>query len=473
MKRKVSVVMGKGTSAVRTWSGMTLHVLLAVVGCCVLTADGASVVLKMRAINPSPTEKKTVEVRGTLPKGGGSNDVVGAEGFDVAYDVGSKLYYVHRKVELAPGEVRTFEVELRDVWTIPPERLQELADHAKILSASLAGSDQAPVGERLRGVIDETLRTVRQRQDTYVIGLVPASDHIYAYELNSQAVEQTKKDVGMLENLVIAAGKDPQKILGLAQAAPPPTVGSAGPTGETIMVRMRVTNPLAIKKKRNFRRDLPEEVRPADIVDAAGLKTGFDSLRNVSYVYADDMEFDPQESKEFSVRIRNPWAATRTNAMLLLKRLEALEAEAAKQEGVHPSVKTNIASVLSDLLSIQKRELPAEVNEQYVATARRQAEDIRTMEGRVMRIEELFRQSPPNIFNAPILVNPPPSRQTTWMIIYIILAFLGVVSLLFFLRWYGRSKAEQLGRGSAAGSGEPDRSASNGTGNAPPGASAS
>jgi hypothetical protein len=44
-------------------------------------------------------------------------------------------------------------------------------------------------------------------------------------------------------------------------------------------------------------------------------------------------------------------------------------------------------------------------------------------------------------FGVPI---KPPSRKTTWIIIYIILGFLGIMSLLFFLRWFGRSKMEQM-----------------------------
>jgi hypothetical protein len=41
---------------------------------------------------------------------------------------------------------------------------------------------------------------------------------------------------------------------------------------------------------------------------------------------------------------------------------------------------------------------------------------------------------------------PRPDRRTTWVIIYIILAFLALFSLAFFFRWYGRTKAEDLDR---------------------------
>lgn len=459
--------MRTGSAPDRVGKCKALCVLLILLGPFVLTATAATVVLRMRAINPSPTEKKTVEVQGALPWPAGSNDLVEAAGFDVVYDVGSKARYVRRKVELAPGEVKTFEVALRDIWIVSSEKLQELSEHAKALSVSLAGTEQADVGERLRGVIDENMRAVRQRQDASAMGVASAADHIYAYEVNSRAVEQTRKDLGMLENLVIAAGKDPRKILGASQAAPPPPTASGGATGETLVVRLRVTNPLLIKKKRDIRYDLPDEVKPTDIVDAAGLKTGFDPARKVSYVYADEMEFGPQESKDFAVRIRNPWGGVKEKTAQLISRVEKLGSLTDKEE-VYASVKADVKSVLDDLSALQKRELPAEVNDQYVAVARQQFEDLRAMEGRVMRIEELFRQNPPTIFGAPMLKMQPPSRETTWMIIYIILGFLGVLSLLFFLRWYGRSKAEQLTRGPAA-SGDSSDTGGAASEKAPPG----
>jgi cytoskeletal protein RodZ len=39
---------------------------------------------------------------------------------------------------------------------------------------------------------------------------------------------------------------------------------------------------------------------------------------------------------------------------------------------------------------------------------------------------------------------PPPNPKTTWMIIWIILGFLAFLSLVFFFRWYSKTKAEKL-----------------------------
>jgi uncharacterized membrane protein YuzA (DUF378 family) len=42
---------------------------------------------------------------------------------------------------------------------------------------------------------------------------------------------------------------------------------------------------------------------------------------------------------------------------------------------------------------------------------------------------------------------PRPDKRTTWIIIYIILGFLGIFSLLFFLRWFGKGKSEKVDQG--------------------------
>ena len=41
----------------------------------------------------------------------------------------------------------------------------------------------------------------------------------------------------------------------------------------------------------------------------------------------------------------------------------------------------------------------------------------------------------------------PPSMKSTWLIIYIILSFLLVLSLLFFLRWYVKTGSELMEMG--------------------------
>lgn len=407
----------------------------------------ASVVLKIQAINPSPTEKQVVEARKMLPKFAGPDDVIELGNFKIGYDVVNKAHYVYQNVEVPPGTSLVFEVRLKDIWNVPTETLQEAGDHARLLADSLKGTDQMETGLRLQGLVDQNLKTVRERQESAAIGMGhPVVDHIATYESNLQILQQLRKDIGVMENLVIAAGKDPRKILGAAQVPPPPDAGSAAATGNVVVIKFKVTNPsLTQKKSIDIRRDLAAEIKPSDIVGAGGLLVGFDSVKGVTCVYTNKLELEPNGSREFSVQVHNPWAGLPAKLGRLQTRANELYS-LAKGTKAYESVESDIKSVVDELQSLAQVKAPEGMNEQYVVYARKQSMELSRIEGRVMRVEELFqpREKPQNIFGAPMLNVKPPSRRSTWIIIYSILGFLGVVSLLFYLRWYGKTKAEQL-----------------------------
>lgn len=436
--------------------GMAIALLAAFTG---YQASAASVVLKIRAINPSQGEKQAIEVKSLLPRPATPADVLDAAGLDVVYDVAGKAYAVKKTVELNPGETRTFEVQLKDIWVIAPATLDELERHGATLAGALKGTAQGDTAGRVGSLVAEALSGVRSRQTANAVGTVRPVDHIRAYEANLEAIDRVRRDIGMLENLVIAAGKDPGQILGAARVPPPAeAVRGEAPTSQAVIIHIKVTNPsLTEKRKIPLRREFPPEIKPTDIVDAGGLQIGFDSGRNVTYAYIEDVELGPQETKTFDVRIRNPWAVAGDWLPRLEERARELSDICRKTEA-YKSVVEDVEKVLKDIEGIKGQKAPETMSEAYVAFARSQVSRIRDVEGRVMRLEELFqpREKPQQVFGAPMLNVKPPSRRTTWIIIYIILGFLGLVSLTFYLRWYGKSKAEkveQQGRESGPGAG--------------------
>jgi len=205
-----------------------------------------------------------------------------------------------------------------------------------------------------------------------------------------------------------------------------------------------VTNPsLTGPKKIPLRKEFPAEVKPTDVLDPAGLQIGFDTSLNVCYAYAESVELAPQESKVFDVKIRNPWADESNRVARLEGRASEL-LRVSRETQAYKSVEDDIQGILKDLAATKNEKAPAVINEEYVAHERRQAERRRAAEVRIMRVEELFQphQKPQKLFDSQLLNVRPPDTKTTWVIIYIILGFLGVVSMLFFLRWYGRSRAD-------------------------------
>jgi hypothetical protein len=402
------------------------------------------VTLKIRAINPSRAEKQKVPVTAVLPRDVKPEHIVSAGELDVIYDVAARAYRVNKEVELNPGETRTFEVVIKDIWEIPEADLTQLAGHAEKLATALKGSGKATTAEELKTLIDEGVKGIATRQAAYAVGVVKPMDHIRVYESNLEVLERVRKDVGMLENLVVAAGKDPESFLGLPKILPPADLGNSAATGGVMVIHLKITNPsLSEKKKVPLRHEFPAEIKSTDVLDAGGLQVGFDATRRLCYAYLEDIELGPQESKVFDVKIRDPWIGLKDQLPGLERRTRDLIAIVKDMES-YKAVLTQAQVILSDLEAVKAKSWPAQVNRDYVAFARQQGTAIQGLATRVQRLEELFQPGEKPIKGGvPIMDVPRPDKRTTWVIIYIILGFLGAFSALFFIRWYGKGKAEK------------------------------
>ncbi len=410
-----------------------------------VSSEGAVITLKIRAINPSKSEKQKTVVTALLPNLVKPEDVENTEGFEFDYDVAGKAYRIKKEVELNPAETRTFEIAIKDIWTIPEEEIQKLTSHAGKLAGALKSSDKEETAGRLQGLIDEGMKAVVSRQTAYAVGAVKPLDHIRAYEANLETISRIRKDVGVLENLVIAAGKDPEIILGSSKTPVVVDRDINEATNAVVILHIKITNTSPTEKRPiPVRHEFPAEVRVTDVLDAGGLQIGVDPTKNVCYAYLSEaLELEPKGVRVFDVKIKDPWALPSGKLSRLETRVKEL-LNITREMDSYKAVTVQAQSILKELEEVKERKSPEVVNDQYVAFARRQLVDVRAIEGRIQRLEEFFQPSEKPIkTGVPMMDVPRPDKKTTWVIIYIILGFLGVFSLLFFLRWFGKGKAEQ------------------------------
>lgn len=407
-------------------------------------SPAASVVLKIRAINPSRTELQSVEVRSYLPAGVKAEDVIDPGELVLAYDATRNAFYVHGTVELAPKEVRTLQVELNDIWTIPESTVKDLREHARVVADSLANTPQRETGRKLAEAVDQTLAPVLAEQARFAIPQASPLEHIRAYEANVQALDRARRDIGRLENLAIGEGKALPRLLGSANASvgvrePPP-----GTAEQTVTVRIEARNPSPTEVRTfTLRRDLPQEIKPDDVVEPGDFEVGFDFQKSRTYVQLVDLALDPLEAREFEVRIRNKWVVD--PAYLNELETRATNVLAAAERGQKfEAIEDYVRTILADVEHVRRETPPAGFGDEYVAFYRQQAAKLADVDSRVVRVETLLHPKPVRpIFDAEVLNIQPPNIKTTWRIIYTILIFLGVMSLLFFLRWHGKSQAER------------------------------
>jgi hypothetical protein len=408
------------------------------------SAQAARLLLRIKAVNPIENSQ-VVSIRSNLPQGVSSNDVSALDSLELGYDVQNDVYYVYKDVPLGPKAVEIFDVEINDIWVVQETELNALSVQAGNLAAKLAATEFITTGNALRQQVDESLAQIRKVQTENAIrpGVQPLQ-HITAYESNVKRLARVKRDVGHLENLVLETGQDPGALVGedrralrLRRDIELPKDGYG-----TVVIRITAQNTSpTLSRLVDVSSPLPPEIKAGDVIDPGELSVGVDSETGTAYVYLDDVEVGAGESIEFEVRIHDKWDINGPRITTLLGNASNLVERITKKEKF-PSIERQLTSVMFRLKSIAKEARPDTLNAQYVAFYRDQAERVDAIEMEINRVRAALKPiEKTKKYGFPVKA---PSMKTTWIIIYIILGFLAFLSLLFFLRWYGKTRDERM-----------------------------
>ena len=410
----------------------------------VLDSFASKVVLRIRSGNPIEQAQK-VRIKTKLPNRVSTNDIIDLGGLSLGYDVKNDALYVYNEVELGSKEIRVYDVELKDIWVVPEDELRGMAARAGALIGTLKETDYYDTASMLQADISKSVDVIiaDQAENAISAGVTPVQ-HIRAYETNLRLLNQVKKDIGLVENFVLASGQDPGSLTGVAQDTPEPRkVRMHADDYKEIVFQISVKNssPNEVRTV-DIKRDLPGELNADDVLDAGALEVGRDSKRNVTYVFKKNVKLAPNQTIRYDVKIRDKWNINEPRVKSLRSRID----EVVVQIGVkdqYKSVTDDLDSLLKRINAIRNEEGPEELGSEYVAFYRDQAKRLDLLEQELYRVESALRPVDKKAkLGSPI---QPPSLKTTWMIIFSIIGFLGVDSIIFFLRWMGKSKAEQMG----------------------------
>jgi hypothetical protein len=402
------------------------------------------VILRIRAGNPL-NRPQPVEIKSVLPEGISTNHILSTGGLDVGYDVDSGNYYVHRTVDLGPKEIAEFNVELQDIWTISEAELEGYRQKARVMAASLKGrAGLFADAERLRQSVEQGVQAVIEAQGRTSLGSgADPIDHIRAYQANLELLTRAKKDVARIENLVIAAGGDPGALVtpattGSAAArlveAPPPKYGTA-----TITITARNTSTSGVRRV-FLRQDLPLDVELQDVLDPAGLSVAVDPKSGATYVYREGLEIEPLQSAVFAVKIRDKWNVHAERLRLVREAAQDTRKRIADLKKF-PAVEAKLGELIGELGALEAEPGPATVNEAYVAHYRSQGRRLDQIAEQVERIKSILQPVQGQRWGVSNV--KPPTPKTTWLLIYGILGFLALLTVVFMLRWMVRGRAER------------------------------
>ncbi len=217
---------------------------------------------------------------------------------------------------------------------------------------------------------------------------------------------------------------------------------------DPVTLRVVAINPSAEKIQTvPVRIDLPTEVTPKDVIDHGELTVEFDDDRSIYYVYKSDVQLQPKETKVFEVIVRDLWFIPqerldqlKSYADLVLKRLKGTEHydSAEKLHGL-------ILQRLDEVAAMQVDETIS--RKTRIGNYRRNMLTIDQIKEDLAKMEKLlsFTGGPPipEMLKESKLKSDAPSTTTTWLVIFMIVIFLGMLGGLFFFTWHRKAQDSQ------------------------------
>ncbi|MCX5703359.1 MAG: hypothetical protein NT066_02540, partial [Candidatus Omnitrophica bacterium] len=166
--------------------------------------ESGSVVFRIMVANPSKAKRQSVDVKYYLPQEVKPKDVIDAGILDFEYDSEQSIYYAYKPaVELAPSEIRVFEIEINDVWLIPDKQLDNLKKRTEDILKRLEKTDYYEKGKETADSIFTRLNKIAVSQTDEKVS---RAQHIGAYRTNLLELQQIKEDIAALEKALATAG---------------------------------------------------------------------------------------------------------------------------------------------------------------------------------------------------------------------------------------------------------------------------
>ena len=230
---------------------------------------------------------------------------------------------------------------------------------------------------------------------------------------------------------------------GWAQAQAP------APEREPVTLSVVVVNPSEDKTKTiPVRMDLPQEIAPGDVLDHGELTLEYDDDHKLYYVFKDSVELKPKETRVFKVMLKDKWFVPQgqldrfTNyTNLLLGRLKNTEFYASAAQ-----LGAEILKKLTDIQTTQNDESLS--RKSRIGAYRRHLQVLASVEADLARLEKLltFTGGPPvpEMLEESPLKSDAPSKTTTWLIIFLIVIFIGLLGGQFFFTWQRRASAQDV-----------------------------
>ncbi len=162
-----------------------------------------SIRFRVVALNPSKLKRQRVTIKSYLPMEVKPKDILDLGGLDLNYDYERSIYYVTKELELAPQEVRVFNVEIEDIWVIADKELNDLRQRTEGIMRRLEDSEYYLKAKEIADTIFSRIKDIVASQTDETLS---PGEHIGVYRDNLETVRKIKENIAKLEKILATAG---------------------------------------------------------------------------------------------------------------------------------------------------------------------------------------------------------------------------------------------------------------------------
>lgn len=214
---------------------------------------------------------------------------------------------------------------------------------------------------------------------------------------------------------------------------------------ENLSFRIVVVNPSKTKSQTTeVKRYLPVEVKPKDILDLAGLTLEYDTQSSLYYAYKKEVELQPAEVKVFELEIKDVWLVPEENIADLRNRTDSILAKLEDTE-YYFKAKEIADTIYPRLTEIETSQSDDSVGrDRHIGIYRQNLEALDRIKEDMQRLEKILvtaggPPSPEMLANSRIKADSP-SETMTWIVIFIIIIFIGLLTTVLFFTWQHQSR---------------------------------
>jgi hypothetical protein len=216
----------------------------------------------------------------------------------------------------------------------------------------------------------------------------------------------------------------------------------------SVKFRIVVINPSKTRiQKIQVRKYLPEEIKPKDVMELGGLELEFDSEKSIYYLYKNDVELRPGESRVFEVEVEDIWVIP-DNQIADLKKQTTELLSRFENTRLYDQAKAVADPIILLLGEIAKVQIDDTISrERHIGVYRENMQTLKLIQKRLEDLQKLLEPPPgvkvPELLEKNKLKINLPTKTTTWLIILIIIVFLGILAAIFFFVWQTQIRSSQ------------------------------